>query len=166
MYYQSYEDYLRDLDYYRQVPTYDNYYMQYQRKSMQAENVEKLYPEVYSLIYPMVNRACNQHVGGITEDVINRISNDIYSKLEIKDVEKEVRVEVKNSRSEAETRQCRPNNLLKDLVKILVIRELLGRRPNRPPYPGRPPFPGGPMVPRPPMPPPMPRDIDYYNNEY
>ena len=41
------------------------------------------------------------------------------------------------------------------LIKILIIRELLGR-PNRPPRPPRPPFPGG----RPPYPPMRPRSLD------
>ena len=51
-------------------------------------------------------------------------------------------------------------------MKILVIKELLGRKPNRPQYTPRPPFPGY-LVP----PPPMPRNdyengTDYYNNVY
>ena len=61
-----------------------------------------------------------------------------------------------------EDRQFRNRNL-RDLIQILIIRELLRRRrrpmPGRPPFPGgRPPFPGGPGMGRPPM---MPRE---YNN--
>ena len=191
MYYQSYEDYLRDLECYRQMPTYNNYYAQYQRnvEIPNDDDVEKLYPDVYKIIYPMVNKACNQHRGKITDDVVSRISNEIYSNLEINEVENDVRIENRNaqatkntrlesSKTENETRQRRPNNLLRDLVRILVIRELLGggRRPNRPPFPGRPPYPGRPPLPgRPPFPggprPPMPRsdydgNIDYYNDMY
>ena len=67
-----------------------------------------------------------------------------------------------------EDRQLR-NRGLRDLIKILIIRELLGRPGHRPPRPPvRPPFPGGrPGMPpqgpnRPPM---MPRNIyDIYEN--
>ena len=63
-----------------------------------------------------------------------------------------------------EDRQIRRrNNTLRDLIKILILNQLLGgRRPQRPPrpFPPRPPFPGGPRPnPRPPI---MPRDT--YNN--
>ena len=78
-----------------------------------------------------------------------------------------------------EDRQFRPirNRTLRDLIRILIIRELLGRPgfpgnrpPMRPPFPGRPPrppmrppFPGGPGG-RPPM---MPRsDFDNYYDIY
>ena len=64
-----------------------------------------------------------------------------------------------------EDRQIRRrNNTLRDLIKILILNQLLGgRRPQRPPRPFpplRPPFPGGPRPnPRPPI---MPRDT--YND--
>ena len=64
-----------------------------------------------------------------------------------------------------EDRQIRRrNNTLRDLIKILILNQLLGgRRPQRPPRPfppPRPPFPGGPRPnPRPPI---MPRDT--YND--
>ena len=65
-----------------------------------------------------------------------------------------------------EDRQIRRrNNTLRDLIKILILNQLLGgRRPQRPPRPfppPRPPFPGGSRPnPRPPI---MPRDT--YNND-
>ena len=82
--------------------------------------------------------------------------------------------ENKESLQRTESRQIRRNNTLRDLIKILILNQLLGNgrppfrppRPNppRPPYPGgpgpnpRPPFPGGPgQNPRPPI---MPRDIN------
>ena len=51
------------------------------------------------------------------------------------------------------------NQGLRDLIKILILRELLNRpgfRPRPPmPSPPRPPFPPGQNQPRPPMPPPQ-----------
>lgn len=170
MYYQSYEDYMRDvLGYPRNTYNY-----QYNTRKTNAE-VEKLYPEIYRTVYPMVCKACNQYNGQITEELIERLTDEVYVNLETM---QEVRTEkpvspisktitktsiVKNeTRKEDETRQRRPNNNLKDLIKILIIRELLGlpQRPGRPPFPGpgpRPPFPGG--GPRPPMP----RNNDEFN---
>ena len=81
----------------------------------------------------------------------------------------------KRQTQERETRSPRPvNRNLRDLIKILLLRELLNRpgnrppvRPPRPPFPGgpgRPPFPGGPGPGRPPMRPPMmPRGLEDYN---
>lgn len=173
MYYQSYEDYMRDvLGYPRQnpIPTY-NYNMP-QGRSGNTE-IERLYPEIYKTVYPMVCKACTQYNGEITEEFVERLTNEVYNNLE---TEQGVRSEqtktttkqttLKNeTRKEEETRQRRPNNTLRDLIRILIIRELLGM-PNRPGRP-RPPFPGGPgPAPRPPIGPrpPFPRDastMDY-----
>lgn len=154
MYYQSYEEYMRDvLGYPREnaIPTYD-YNMQNNR-GMERKEAEGLYPEVYKIVYPMVCKACNQYNGEITEEFVERLTNEVYTNLEL---EQEIRGEAgksivksnssttKNDMRKEENRQISRNNTLRDLIKILIIRELLGMT-NRP---GRPPFPGGP---RPPM---------------
>ena len=53
------------------------------------------------------------------------------------------------------------NNTVRDLIRILILRELLGGGNfPQPPRPPRPPFPGGPGGgPRPPFPPPRPREF-------
>lgn len=154
MYYQSYEDYMRDvLGYPREnsIPTYNN--IQQIRRTENSE-IEKLYPEIYKTVYPMVCKACNQYNGEMTEEFVEKLTNEVYSNLE---AEQDFRGETSKVQSkstnlknevkkEDETRQRRPNNTLRDLIRILIIRELLGL-PHRP---GRPPFPGGPG-PRPPM---------------
>jgi len=174
MYYQSYEDYMRDVLGY--TPTY-NYNMQQSRRDTNTE-LERLYPEIYRTVYPMVRKVCTQYNGEITEDFVERLTNEVYTNLEVEqDVRSETsKVSVKATttsktevRKEEETRQRRPNNTLRDLIRILIIREILGGRPNRP---GRPPFPGGPggpgmpggPGPRPPMPrPPYPRGYEDYD---
>lgn len=172
MYYQSYEEYMRDvLGYPREAAnsTYNNFYeLEPRNMEMQDTDVEDLYPEVYRLVYPMVCKACTQYRGEITEDLVSRLTDEVYSNIEI---ENEVRGEEKqrqetrttstnktstsSAKSESniktsETRHSRQNNTLRDLIRILIIRELLRqRRHGRPQFPGRPPFPGNP---RPPMP--------------
>lgn len=62
----------------------------------------------------------------------------------------------KSDTKNEETRQgCCGNPMLKDLIKIMIIQQLLqGNKPPRPPRPPHPPMPGpGPMPPRPPRPP-------------
>lgn len=164
MYYQSYEDYMRDVLGYPQENQYStyNYNMQKQVRSGNEE-VERLYPEIYRIVYPMVRKACTQCNGEITEEFIERLTNEVCDNFE---TEQNVRSEQTKTtsktqiktetRKEEETRQRRPNNNIRDLIKILIIRELLSspNRPGRPPFPGipRPPFPGGPgQGPRPPI---------------
>lgn len=175
MYYQSYEEYMRDvLGYPREtsMPTYNGYSGIEQRNvnmEINDDEIECLYPEIYRKVYPMVCKACMQYRGEITEDLVTRLTNEVYANLEIEEVrgeENNSNKEVRNNQSAKsvssskldtlkhsnETRQKRPNNTLKDLIRILIIRELLRRRRR----PGRPPFPGGPR-------PPMPRNQSSYN---
>ena len=86
------------------------------------------------------------------------MTDEIYVNFEAEDTQtSNMRTPLKNgdvrnpNAKEPEVRQetRQRNFLLRDLIKILILRELLkNRRPNRPPFPpGRPPMP----PPRPPM---------------
>ena len=73
--------------------------------------------------------------------------------------------QLENEISVPQNRQFRRNTTLRDLIKILILNQLLGGRrpPHRPGRPPRPPFPGGPgQGPRPnPRPPMNPRDYGF-----
>lgn len=82
------------------------------------------------------------------------------------------RATTKTKDAEDDEKRGGPNNpLLRDLIKILLLNQLIH---NRPPRPGRPPFPGPPRPPRPPYNP-MPRppfraadessEYQFYNNQ-
>jgi len=165
MYYQDYEDYMRSVLGYPSNNMQDTYANNdYYRLSMSMQPVEEmeienedLYPEIYRIVNPMVCKACDEARGReITEDLANEITNNIYINIEGNEVNQTREVkngDVPNPNAKQETRQSRVNNpLLRDLIKILVLRRLFERRrprpPMRPPMP-RPPFPGGN---RPPMP--------------
>lgn len=97
-----------------------------------------------------------------TQSINNRnISNTKDKNITIKE-------EHRKDKENREDRRIR-NNTLRDLIKILIIRQLLRNRPNRPnfphqpPRPPRPPFPGGPG-PGQGRPPIMPRG-SYFNNQ-
>ena len=169
MYYNSYEEYMRDvLGYTRNRENsnntyYDNYYSN--RNNSELEN---MYPEIYKILYPMVCKITSNTRMPLTAEQLEKMVDEIYECIEKDENETrkgtEVKIEVRNNSKtktqeiakETEEKRSRPNNYtLRDLIKILILRELLGnRRPgmrpnmpnNRPPYPprpgmGRPPFP-------------------------
>ena len=195
MCHQSYEDYIRSILGYPNYGnenssenTYQSMPTNYVRNQQNVE-LESCYPEIYKVVYPMVNKACNSNSKPITPDLIEELTNEIYLSIE-NDNEINVTINLTNEvggttgnrasttstntakaekENRGEDRQFR-NRGLQDLIRILLIRELLGRPggtgirppfpPNRPPI-MRPPFPGGPGGrPRPPI---MPRS-NFYND--
>ena len=151
--------------------------------NIQMQELENCYPDIYRIIYPMVQRACTQNTRPITRELIETMADEIYFSIEdneiiqsrgneSKEIKESKTLKVSNKKTEeSENRQRVVNNpALRDLITILLLRELIGRPgfPGRPPMRPRPPRP--PMRPtmRPPMRPPMrpqPRgDMESYNN--
>lgn len=155
MYYNMYEEYIRNvLGYPKRQDIYQNdisygieygYRNDYQNlpinnidrtDQLRNENkeLEKYYPEIYNIVYPIILEKCGENRGEINEQLINKITEEIYLKI---------------PKEKREDRGDRQNFNLRDLIRILLLRELL-QRP-RPPI--RPPM--GPPPPRPPMGPPV-----------
>lgn len=139
-------------------------------------DLESCYPEIYKIVYPMVCKKCDSVQMPVTNDDIQNMTDEIYYALEARndvkininltneikgtstintnmtratDKKPEVRISEKSSENR-ETRQI--NRGLRDLIQILLIRELLRRFRRKPGMPGRPPMPRPPMPgPRPPM---------------
>ncbi len=222
MYNESYEEYIRSILGYPNyqntdfMNTYNNDYIDNRPRNVSNAEIEECYPEIYKIIYPMVRKASNDNIEPISPDLIERMTDEIYSSIEAdniinvnnnvninltsnprneenrntSNINNNPRPEFKNStenrenrsiearredktlENRGEDRQFRNRNL-RDLIKILLIRELLGgiRNPGRPPMPPsrppmRPPFPGGPGMPgRPPFGP-GPRQNDRYYDLY
>ena len=163
--------------------------------------LENSYPEIYKIVYPMVIKKCeNVRSETFSKSDIENMTDEIYYALEEKQ-EKRININLTNNMSStkaqnssavstsAKVENKRPdvkisqkaiensekrqiNNGLRDLIQILLIRELLNRQrpPFRPPMPN-PPGPG----PRPPMRPPFRpgpgrppfnRDFGSYNDLY
>lgn len=178
MYNNQYENYMGNLMGYNMNPmmnmnninTSEMYESENNCEYIQT-NVDSMYPEIYRVIYPMVVKNCMAVDENITEDLVSRITNEIYVNVEHMEESQQNRSssitvspnkssknvtlsKSQNSINSAsnvrgqETRQRNP--LLRDLIRILVLRELLGNpgRPNRPRPPfGRPPFGPGPRNP-------------------
>lgn len=163
--------------------------------------LENSYPEIYKIVYPMVAKKCeNARSETFSKSDIENMTDEIYYALEEKQ-EKRININLTNDINGTKTQNSsavstsakvenkRPdvkisqkaignsekrqiNSGLRDLIQILLIRELLNRPrpPFRPPMPN-PPGPG----PRPPMRPPFRpgpgrppfnRDFGSYNDLY
>ena len=168
--YQSYEDYMRSVLGYNHMPNDiyanmynnvpNNYYDMptYDTSYMNTEYLNDYYPETYRMIYPMICKICNQCGNSpISKEMLESMVDEIYRNFEPEDQEEEKLPTLKNGdvrnpnakpQIRKETRQT--NFLLRDLIKILLIRELLmrnrrpGMRPPRPWQGGRPPMGGMP----------------------
>lgn len=144
MNYQSYDDYMRSILGCPNINCTDMC-MNYQNMYQTSDDLERMYPDTYRIVYPMVVSACNMVTMPVTEEMIDRMTDDIYdraandSRINIDiNIEIESREESNDRQISDESRQRRPrrrNRFFRDLIRILLLRELLGRRrrfPNRP----------------------------------
>lgn len=153
-----YEEYMRSVLGYQPMNhnTYDMNYDNWEMPDMTAMNtiqtqeLENCYPDIYRIVYPMIQKACNQNTRPITRELVDSMTEEIYSAIEDREM-LENRNKEESSTKSTEDRQVVRNQGLNDLIRILLLRELLGR-PGFPGFPGRPPRP---RPPRPPMRPPM-----------
>ena len=170
MNYENYEDYMRSVLGY--MPnTYYNETNQGYIPSESEQNIEedtKLYPEIYKIVYPMVKKACSEIQNqDVTKELVDNITNIVYSNIEVGDINvsgnqsQTIQPELKNGdvinpRARTQQRETRgiPNSniFLRDLIRILVLREFFDRRPPKPIFSNRP-------EPRPPFRPGMPPRI-------
>ena len=159
--YRSYEEYMQTVLGYNTNPnTYGyNYAMPntYREAEMynsvqvnpNMQELNKLYPEIYGIVYPVVQKVCSRrNMSNVTEEMISEMVEEVYGVIEpgddiVEQGELPLRNgDVKNPRAK-ETRQQtqsgrRNNRLLRDLIRILILRELFqGGRPGGV-IPGRP----------------------------
>lgn len=179
MYDDTYEDYIRNILGYNNYDMYTNtsntgeYNMDFIQSNYNRNDnlmLESYYPEIYKIVYPMVKKICMENARELTKDRIEEMTEEIYMAIESNENREEIEIakadtEVVNQREKQkenriEERRIGNNRWIRDLIKILILRELLGnqRPPIRPPRPNhRPPFrPGfylGNSGNRPPMPP-------------
>ena len=148
--YRSYEDYMQTVlgysygpDTYREAEMYNAV-----QTNSNLQEINKLYPEIYGIVYPVVQKVCSRrNMSTVTEEMISEMVEEVYSVIEpgddiVEQGEAPLKNgDVRNPRAK-ETRQQtqsgrRNNRLLRDLIRILILRELLqGGRPGF--FPGRP----------------------------
>ena len=146
MNYQNYDEYMRNMMmgcqnmYSPMNQSMSQPMMMFQNSNMNvcADDLERMYPEVYRVVYPMVCFACDNIRTPVNEQIIDTMTDYIYDRVEADgriNVEVSVEVRNENSAETQDTRQRRPrrrNRFLRDLIRILLLRELLGRRPRFP----------------------------------
>lgn len=159
--YNNYEEYMRSILGYPYIreDLYDNTYRNFQTENMNYNEIQNCYPEIYKIVNPMVKETCRIYSKEtITKEIVDEITFKIYSNIEPEENRTNIETEQKmlkngdviNPNAKKEVREDRgrkQNYLLKDLIKILVLNELIGNKnyPNRPPVipPPRPQGPGG-----------------------
>lgn len=159
MYNSNYEEYMQNVLGYNIRPqnTYqmpENIYEMQRGSSYENMDLENLYPDIYRMIQPMVQKVCMRATGVINEEMVRSMTDEVYNAMteetrEVKDVKKSSNeVRTNSSQNIRKVEEPRQNNfLLRDLIRILIIKELLRRRPGRPPMRPGPNFPGGPNFP-------------------
>ncbi len=117
-------------------------------------DLERFYPEVYRLLYPMIQTACMKNTKPLTKETIDEMVKDIYSNFITDDaiilninLTNDVRSNSKaasdrntpkvtpNAKTQSnvqnEDKSFRPSNyVLSDLIRILIIRELVVKTEN------------------------------------
>ena len=176
--YNEYEDYMRSVlgypnnnNYYDTYSTeYANDYFPYRAKNsnqFDESKYEDKYPEIYKILKPMIKKSCNSRfIENISNNDLDSMTNEIYNNVEqsmdIVNVDittgsntvRNGNMKVSESKKE-ETRSCCGNPSLRDLIKILLIKELIDNTHHHMPGP----------LPRPPRPP-MPRPRPPYRNDF
>lgn len=149
--YNSYEEYMQNVLGMNFPNTYmqNNNYYEVRNQDTNLQEVNKYYPEIYGVVYPLVQKVCSRRsIGIVNENQINEMVEEIYNIVEPSNegiqsresVNAPKNGDVKNPRAKDTVNEPRRSNnyLLRDLIRILIIRELLQGN-----------FPGG--MPRPPM---------------
>lgn len=93
-------------------------------------DLERMYPDSYRIIFPMVASACTNISMPINEDIICKMTDDIYDKV-VLDSRISIETENTNDRQIDKDRRPRPhhrNRILNDFIRVLILRELLRRR--------------------------------------
>ena len=119
---------------------YDNMYdaenicfdnQMYPMATLAEQELEKMYPKVYHTVYPAISRSCDtldsthgsMHIP--TKDEVKRMVDEIYKRVEV-----DANEALKQDYSSEQERQLGISGraLLRDLITILLIRELIRRR--------------------------------------
>lgn len=105
-------------------------------------DLERMYPDSYRVVYPMVVSTCRNVSIPVTEDMIDRMTDDIYDRAVADgriNVDISVELETREDSKEEDRqminrppRRRRRNRFFRDLIRILLLRELIGRRPGFP----------------------------------
>lgn len=155
MYYQNYEDYMRSvLGYPASSPNiYENYdyrtsfnmnnmagysptyqdVNQNMISNLSEDDIRSLYPDIYHLITPMVDKVCKANREPITRELIEKMTDEIYMAMEEQpDIVVNIRAEAKKVSEDLGSSSSNRKSLdsLNDGKKTENRSEKMGRREN------------------------------------
>jgi hypothetical protein len=138
MYYPSYEDYMRDVFYFNGLTNQNSMYPMMNGN----QNLENMYPSIYRIVNPVVQKVVNgNNYQFVNEDTVNNIV-DVVMGITAGDVNSisgnnsEIKKSCNgnncqngnsNSNQNLNNTVMQENTLLRDLIKILTIKELISR---------------------------------------
>lgn len=127
----------------------------FQNNGMHVQNLNNLYPCIYRIINPVVARVVSNNTQAITEDLINNMTDTVFNivegQIDLGDDISQRNSQAENSSSSNSSSSTSSNNntsaranerqttsqttfknnrnesLLRDLIKIIIIKELLSR---------------------------------------
>ena len=138
-----YNDYMQNVFGSGFFPYYNTYESSITRNNNFVGEIENYYPEIYNVIYPMIKKICTNCSCHITEDILNEMTDEIYNNLETDNIlnlnisvetsKNETRLSsnssnntrINNSENNNNNNNNRNYNSIRDLIKILLIRELI-----------------------------------------
>ncbi len=152
MYYNNnnYEEYMRGVLGYNNNANsnFNTYPMYYEYDNNQNIDYESMYPAIYHELNPIVESCCSRYKNTrISKEIIDQITDQVYAQYSgTRGIESQTQSQENSksttTRKEEEKRSPQNNNILRDLIRILILRNLFPNRPGRP-NPRPPMGPGG-----------------------
>ena len=124
----DYEEYMRNVLGYQPIKYDNTYNMNYNMinndskpifNNYQVQELENCYPDIYRIIYPMIQKVCSQNIGNITKEVIDRMTDEVYfavedrEMLENREKKQDTTVEKSTDQAKAKKEKARKKRLAK-----------------------------------------------------
>ncbi len=148
MFYPSYDDYMRDVFYFNglsnpnrnygfnpensvqdvAMPNMNNMYCM-NNNSNNVNILNNLYPSIYKIVWPVIQKVISgNNYQFITEEIVNNTVDVVFGIIQGDMNHQENDSRRANSNNASSNYNSNENNaLMKDLIKILVIRELISK---------------------------------------
>ena len=143
----NYNGYMQDLYFYNQNPNSINNFNPYNNYNQYPQppfNLNNYLPNIYKIVMPVIIKVLNNsNYQFLNEDVINNITDTVYNIVEGEVIEENRNQNAQANQSSQTSQNTyqnktdakdqeikRENGLLKDVIKILLIKELQKRQMN------------------------------------
>ena len=142
MYNKGYEEYIQSVLGYN--PSNDIYSTYNSNQDRYTSDYSHLYPDIYNKLDPIISKVCSMNTKPVNDATIEEMIDAILANVDLDEYMETTREEVKlrngdvrnpNAKDQNESRQKRPNKLLRALLRILILNKLLNFSKNDSIYP-------------------------------